>query len=154
MSLLKLKMLPPEFFVPLSWLFLVALQLLVAEELVALVQTVVVVLMGEVWMLERVAMFVVEMAPTILLGFSLFTANALERVAMLLVVVVVVVVLMLVVVVVPKNSPLSLSLLTANTVPLSAVLPGGFDAHRRHADDDNSLEIMVELNRMRMMRMM
>ena len=147
-------MLPPEFFVPLSWLFLVALQLLVAEELVALVQTVVVVLMGEVWMLERVAMFVVEMAPTILLGFSLFTANALERVAMLLVVVVVVVVLMLVVVVVPKNSPLSLSLLTANTVPLSAVLPGGFDAHRRHADDDNSLEIMVELNRMRMMRMM
>ena len=70
-----------------------------------------------------------------------------------LVVLVVVVVVVLMVVVVPKNSPLGLSLLTANTVPLSAVLPGGFDAHRGHDDDDNSVEIMVELNRMRMMQM-
>ena len=101
-------------------------------------------------MLERVAKFVVEMAPTILLDLSLFVmANALERVAMSLVVVVVVVS----VVVGPKNS-LGLSLLTANTVPLLAVLPGDrFDANRFHDDHDNSLEIVVELNRMRMMRM-
>ena len=96
-------------------------------------------------MLERVAMFVVEVAPTILLDLSLFVmANALERVAMSLVVVVLVG---------PKNS-LGLSLLTANTVPLLAVLPGDrFDANRFHDDHDNSLEIVVELNRMRMMRM-
>ena len=118
--------------------------------MVALVQTLVVVLMGEVWLLERLAIFVVEVAPKVLLDLSLFVmANALERVAISLVLVVVVVVVVVVLVVVgPKNS-LGLSLLTANTVPLLAVLPG----ERFDADDDNSLEIMVKLNRMRMMRM-
>ena len=118
---------------------------MVAEELVALVQTLVVVLMGEGWLLERLAIFVVEVAPKVLLDLSLFVmANALERVAMSLVVVVLVG---------PKNS-LGLSLLTANTVPLLAVLPGErFGDDRFHDDHDNSLEIVVELNRMRMMRM-
>ena len=102
-----------------------------ADELGALLQMVLLVLVAML-----VVMVVVVVATKRLLGLMslLRTANMLERVAMSVVVV-------LVLVAVSKNS-LGLSLLTANTVPLSAVLPAMqmTVVDSGHDDDDGEEE--------------